>query len=474
MPTAAPAQQRYAGIYKTLVKDLEDLNMAPEGLMSKLGVKTKPAEGVPIEGEWMDGFMWNSGNRGFDDYMPSTLAQMDSSTTEAADIRKRRWSLNPVMDYAGIHEYGPVIGLSKFAKGKMGFGLTEVVKNTLAVRAFELDRKIVGDGTGTLATVFELASSGTRQIKVKRHDTLNKRHAGEFGATPLIHKNRVVVAMNPSTGAMIGTAAHRVDDIIQQPDFGYDIIVLKTPLTADVPVNARIVAGDYKANSWGKEPNGLGNIFDTGQNFESFMGISRLDFEKAGLLPGMEFAPTLGEGVDGHFVPVLHGNLKRYLDIYHGATNETGILLFLRESTRREYPYKQEIRQAASGIDDPSEFMARAGQGGGLGSGRFALGEKGTDMYHDAVQVQTVTSIFARPGETLGMKPGMLTNYVFEDWHDLGGYEDGNGGRAVRPTQDKDTNIRFMRQQSNVHCTYPFKSFKAKQQLTQEDVIPQL
>lgn len=473
MPVAsAPVLQRFAHALSTAKEDLEALNVAPDSLHAKIGIQRKPAKGAKIQGLWRDGYLFNSEYRGYNETMPNTARDLSASTSADSDFDVRPWTLEPCFAYAGNRALGPMLALSKLGGDAPMDAWADAMQNTLEVRAMERDRILFGDSTGTLGTVQATASSGAGSVRIKRHDVANLRYAGERGAYPNIRKGRFVVFINPATGLRIGSKAYKIRDVAQQADNGYDVIYLTSTLDADVAAGARMVPGDYNANVWRKEPNGINNIIDTGQNFESLMGVSRTDFEKAGLLAEMEFAPTTAEGVAGHLVKLMHGEFARILDIWHAATGKSMITILGRKTLLRELTWKDEIREAADGNESPSELMARANQGGGRGVALHHGGSKGFEFYHDAVQVKLVPTVQAPPGELVGIIPSNFVEYEFEGWDILDGAHEGIGGKGVRPTSNKDVVDTYWRSMENLMCTRPFESLRMKQRLTEEDVIP--
>ncbi len=470
-PSPGRVRQLEAFLSTTVVQELRDTNLMPSGIEEAIGVKVEKAKTASIKGRFSHGFMWAHEARGYNAVMPSTVRRLSASITDEADKQIDTWELTPAWFYDGISLPGPLLHLNELGDSNAIDLVTTAADDMMNVREIEAMRRLWGDGSARLCTIQAVANSGAATFRVKHVNMTAGAPAfsqsGERGAKWL-RPGRYVTIVNPATGAVVCSGK-----ILgaQQDGVGYDTVRIYPALSANLTPGMILVPGDYDANAYGQESNGFANIFDPALVEQVHLGIDRSQCPEAGMYSELDFTSSGASGVAEYFVQFIPGLLRRIHRIFNQATGEREILWLLRGATKDELAWRSELRASVDGDYAPSSLMAQANQGGAMGQGKFYDGvAKYTFMDEDVKVSFVVDNECAPPNEALGLIPGNVTRFVFEETSPLD--PPLNSSTARRADTTKDVNSRYYRGSENVMSKQPWKSARIRQLLTTDERMP--
>lgn len=438
-------------------KDLENFNVEHPGPEERYGAQTVTVRGPHSEIEVIRGHRYNSGWRAESEDLPSDEPVTGASTTNRLDMDVSNGQLDPCFCYAQMTLGGQLLVLNKITKDRFASILDTYVQDMADVRARERNREWWGKGTGELAVAQnEVAATGTT-VRLRRDDqSANFRYAGSPGARFMYKDSTFVIIRN---GVKVGTYGYIVtgNPRVQVAD-GYDEIDFSPGIEAGQKIlpGDILVRGDTNGNSFNREPDGFGNIFQDGRVELNRLGISLTDFPEMGTLPEMYFEPTGAEGSASHYQYLTPGLMHRVLSLFDQVTGKTELIGCARREVLDELPWENELRND----QDPSQkssLMGQANQGGGRGPGMFSGGVKTYKQFHPDVNVTWVPDKWAPFSELLLLTPRELEVHMFEKWHAEPGFLSlmPNG---FYPSSNRDSYRARYRMALNVVHRRPFQS----------------
>lgn len=303
-----------------------------------------------------------------------------------------------------------------------------------------------GDGSGAFGEVQAAASSSATTIKLKRDDQISYRYAGKLGA----ERAWVNRTFRPyRNGAVVGTSAYMITDVQPDPgagvgdDNGYDTITITPALADALQPGDLLVDADATRTSWGKWPNGFGNMYDDGTVAPFFMGYDRLAEPLLGLLPELHFTTTGAEGVASHFQRLTVPLLQRAMSAYQ-KKHQRGMITFCGTSeVMDQIPWETLLTDSGSGVDVNAEssVMSSQRQGSAGGDGQLNLGNSGFRVFHPRYArggVKFITDDWATKSLLMGFEPKDLDRCTWEPWKIQSGFL-GKPSGGYYPNADEDT-----------------------------------